>query len=211
MKERKSTILRKNILILLFLSVIKLSAQERNMAEVYIVNGVEAYILNEPVRPYEIVYGKGVSINWSSYLTGGLVNNSISTKIGKFINGVVKKAEKEGKSIDAIIYTSGKNVTAIKFTDEATKKTKQKAKIHRLNGIPIFVMCEPYKDFRVVTSQKGGIKWKSAFTGGIVNNSIEEDLMKFAKKYKKVYANKSVDALYYTSGKSCDGIVFEKQ
>ncbi len=185
-------------------------AQKNYFAEVYVVNGVEAYILNEPVRPYEIVYGKGQGVNWSSAITGGLINNSISTKVGKFIKSVVKKAEKDGKKIDAIIYTSGKNVTAIRFTDEPTKETKQKAKVHRLNGIPTYVMCEPYKDFRVVKSKKGGIKWKSAITGGLINNSIEQDLMKFAKKYKKMYNKKQIDALYYTSGKSCDGIVFEK-
>ncbi|AMC10879.1 hypothetical protein Lupro_06305 [Lutibacter profundi] len=184
-------------------------AQKKYFAEVYVVNGVEAYILNEPVRPYEIVYGKGQSINWSSYLTGGLINNSISTKVGKFIKGIVKKATKDNKQIDAVIYTSGKNVTAIKFTDEPTSETKQKATVHRLNGIPTYVMCEPYNEFRVAKSKKGGIKWKSAFTAGLINNSIEQDLMKFAKKYKKMYTKNQIDALYYTSGKSCDGIIFD--
>jgi hypothetical protein len=192
----------------LFLITINTFSQNKNLAEVYVVNGVEAYILNEPVRPYEIVYGKGQSINWSSYLTGGLINNSISTKIGKFVKGIVKKAAKEGKLVDAIIYTSGKNVTAIKFTDEPTKETKKIAKVHRLNGIPTYVMCEPLREFRVAKSKGGGIKWKSAFTGGLLNNSIEQDLMKFAKKYKKMYSKHQIDALYYTSGKSCDGITF---
>ena len=69
-------------------------------------------------------------------------------------------------------------------------------------------MCEPLKEFRVVKSKRGGIKWKSAFTGGLLNNSIEQDLMKFAKKYKKMYSKHQIDALYYTSGKSCDSITF---
>lgn len=198
------------LIVFTFLFTSNSFAQKKYFAEVYIVNGVEAYILNEPVRPYEIVYGKGQGINWSSAITGGLINSSISTKVGKFIKSVVKKAEKDGKTIDAIIYTSGKNVTAVKFTDEPTEETKQKAKIHRLNGIPTYVMCEPYKEFRVTKSKKGGLKWKSAITGGLINNSIEQDLMKFAKKYKKMYSKQQIDALYYTSGKSCDGIVFEK-
>ena len=130
--------------------------------------------------------------------------------MGKFIKGVVKQAEKDGKQIDAVIYTSGKNVTAIRFTDEATPKTLRKAKVHRLNGIPTYVMCEPYKKFRVTKSKGGGLKWKSAMTGGLINNSIEEDLLKFARKYKKMYSKQQIDALYYTSGKSCDGIKFEE-
>jgi len=198
------------LIVLTFLFTSYSFAQKKYFAEVYIVNGIEAYILNEPVRPYEIVYGKGQGINWSSAITGGLINSSISTKVGKFIKSVVKKAEKDGKTFDAIIYTSGKNVTAVKFTDKQTKETKLKAKVHRLNGIPTYVMCEPYKEFRVTKSKRGGIKWKSAITGGLINNSIEQDLMKFAKKYKKMYSKQQIDALYYTSGKSCDGIVFEK-
>jgi len=203
--------MKKTIILLVLLSITFNSfSQKKYFAEVYVVNGVEAYILNEPVRPYEIVYGKGQGINWSSAITGGLINNSISTKVGKFIKSVVKKAEKDGKTIDAIIYTSGKNVTAVKFTDEPTTETKKKAIVHRLNGIPTYVMCEPYKEFRVAKSKRGGIKWKSAITGGLLNNSIEQDLMKFAKKYKKMYNKQQIDALYYTSGKSCDGIIFEK-
>lgn len=198
------------LLVIAFVSVNNSFAQKKYFAEVYIVNGVEAYILNEPVRPYEIVYGKGQGINWSSAVTGGIINNSISTKVGKFIKRIVKKATKENKTVDAIIYTSGKNVVAIKFTDEATEENLQKAKVHRLNGIPTYVMCEPYKDFRVVKSKGGGIKWKSAFTGGLLNNSIEQDLMKFAKKYKKMHRKQKIDALYYTSGKRCDGILFDK-
>ena len=197
------------LILLTFLFTINSFSQIKNYAEVYVVNGLEAYILNEPVRPYEIVYGKGQGINWSSALTGGLINSGISSKVGKFIKGIVKKAKKEGKEVDAVIYTSGKNITAIKFTDEATPENKQKARVHRLNGIPTYVMCEPYKEFRVAKSKGGGIKWKSALTGGLMNNSIEQDLMKFAKKYKKMYSKKKIDALYYTSGKSCDGIVFE--
>jgi len=197
------------ILIALFLTTLNTFSQRKYFAEVYIVNGVEAYILNEPVRPYEIVYGKGQSINWGSYLTAGIINKGISSKVGKFIKGIVKRATKDGKTIDAVIYTSGKNVAAIKFTDSPTPETRLKARVHRLNGIPTYVMCEPYKNFKVAKSKRGGLKWKSFLTAGLINNSIEQDLMKFAKKFKKMYSKHQIDALYYTSGKSCDAIVFE--
>jgi ribosomal protein L25 (general stress protein Ctc) len=198
------------LFLLAVLFTLNIFSQQKNLAEVYVVNGVEAYILNEPVRSYEIVYGKGGGLNFGSYLTGGLINPSVSSKVGKFIKGVVKKSEKEGKKIDAIIYTSGKNVTAIKFTDDPTPENRRKAKVHRLNGIPAYVMCDPINDFKVVATKGGGVKWKSAMTGGILNNSIEEDLSKFAKKFKKMYKKGQIDAIYYTSGKSCDGIKFKE-
>ena len=123
------------LILFTFLFILNSFSQTKNYAEVYVVNGLEAYILNEPVRSYEIVYGKGQGINWSSALTGGLINNGISTKVGKFIKGIVKKAKKEGKEVDAVIYTSGKNITAIKFTDEATPENKQKARVFSMDTL----------------------------------------------------------------------------
>ncbi len=199
--------MKKIVLLFLFFWVSGI-AQNKNLAVVYKVNGVDAYILNEPLRSYEIVYNSNSGLNWTSFITGGLVNNSISTKVGKFIKNVLAKAENDGEKIDAIIYSSGKNVTAVRYTDQETPENKGKARVQRLNGIPTYVMCDPLRDFRVIKSKRGGIKWKSALTAGLINNSVEEDLMKFAKKYKRKYLKQEIDALYYTGGKSCDGIIF---
>ena len=97
------------LFIIVLLITVGVFAQKKHYAEVYVVNGVEAYILNEPVRPYEIVYGKGQGLSWVSFATGGLINVSISTKVGRMVKRIVKKAEEEGKHIDAVIYTTGKN------------------------------------------------------------------------------------------------------
>ena len=200
--------MKKTIVLLLMVLSFSTYAQ-KNLAKVYKINGIDVYILNEPLRSYEVVYDKGTGLNFGSYLTGGLFNKSVSGKVTKFVKGVLKKAKKENKQIDAIIYSGGKNVVAVKYTDEPTKDTDGIARVQRVNGIPMYAMCEPLKDFRTVATKGGGIKWKSAVTGGVLNNSIEEDLAKFAKKFKKYYNKGKIDALLYTGGKSCDGIKFK--
>ena len=200
--------MKKTIVLLLMILSFSTYAQ-KNLAKVYKINGIDVYILNEPLRAYEAVYDKGTGLNFGSYLTGGLFNKSVSGKVTKFVKGVLKKAQKEGKHIDAIIYSGGKSVIAVKYTDQPTKDTDGIARVQRINGIPIYAMCEPLRDFRTVDTKGGGIKWKSAVTGGVLNNSIEEDLAKFAKKFKKMYNKGKIDALLYTGGKTCDGIRFK--
>lgn len=199
--------MKKLLFIILFGFTLANYSQE-HLARVYKLNGIEVYIMNEPLRAYEIVYDKGAGLNFTSFLTGGLINNSISTRINKFVNGVLKKAKKEGKHIDAIIYSGGKNVIAIKFTEEATPENERLARVRRIHGIPVYVMADPVDKFKIVKSKGGGIKVKSAVTGGLINNSIEEDLEKFARKFKKLYNQGKIDAIYYTSGKKCEGIKF---
>jgi len=203
----------KRVVLLTLLLVTLVASKKPNpktyYSQVYNVNGVEAYILAEPVRPYDIVLGNDKTLNFTSLLTGGLVNNSISTKVSKMISGVVKKTAAEGLKIDAVIYTSGKNITAIKFTDEPTDETLKKARVQKLSGIPVFVMSEPYDDYRVTSDKGGGVKMKSLITAGLINNSIEEDLEKFVKKMKRKYEQGQIDALLYTGGKKVQGIKFK--
>ena len=50
-----------------------------------------------------------------SYLTGGLVNNSIEEDVAQFVNKLVKDSEKENEKIDGIVYGAGKSAAGIKF------------------------------------------------------------------------------------------------
>ncbi len=197
---------------IIFLLLVGLSFSlyaQNHLAKVYKINGIDVYILNEPLREYEVVYDKGTGLNFGSYLTGGLFNKSVSGKVTKFVKGVSKKAKNEEKQIDAIIYSGGKIVIAVKYIDQPNKETDRIAQVQRLNGIPMYAMCEPIRNFKTVETKGGGIKWKSAVTGGVINNSIEEDLAKFARKFKKLYNKEKIDALLYTGGKTCDGIKFK--
>jgi hypothetical protein len=77
------------------------------LGKVQKVNGIEVYIMCEPLRPYDIVedvsvYDAGVSQNY----------------VDDWVNKYVKKAKKlieDGKPVDAIVYTNGKKASAVKF------------------------------------------------------------------------------------------------
>ena len=172
------------------------------------MNGIEVYILSEPVREYEVVIGQGNSIQWSSLVSGGLVNDNIATKISRFVKGVQNQATQQNITFDAIIYSNGKSVSAVKFIDNKTEENDRIAEVQKVNGMPVYIMSEPLKKYSVESDKGGGVKWKSLVTGGLVNNSIEEDLQKYLNKFEKDFKRGKIDALLYTRGKTCDGIKF---
>ncbi len=188
----------------LFLS----NANAQVNARVTKVNGIEVYILSEPVREYEVVIGQGNSIQWSSLVSGGLVNDNIATKISRFVKGVQNQATQQNITFDAIIYSNGKSVSAVKFIDNKTEENDRIAEVQKVNGMPVYIMSEPLKKYSVESDKGGGVKWKSLVTGGLVNNSIEEDLQKYLNKFEKDFKRGKIDALLYTRGKTCDGIKF---
>ncbi|MCL5245190.1 hypothetical protein M4I21_05175 [Cellulophaga sp. 20_2_10] len=187
---------------------ITLSSVAQIKAKVQKVNGFEVYLLAEPVREYEAVKGGGKGIQWSSAITGGLINESIATKVSKYIKKLAKQYKDENIKFDAVVYTNGKQMTAIKFTDEKTPENSGIAVVQKINGIPFFVMSEPVKEYEFVKTLGAGIKWKSAITGGLINNSIEEDLMKFAKKAENKFKKKKISAIIYDRGKKANTIKF---
>ena len=163
-------------------------SQAKGYGEVDVIEGIEVYLLNEPVRSYEIVYNKGQGINLQSFITDGKVNESIYDKVKKFARAINRKSKSENKP---------------------TEKTKRKAKIKEYGGIPSYIMCEPYEDFTTVRTKNNGLKMKSYVTKGWINNSIEQDFKKFTNKFAVEYKEKIIDALFYMKGKSCDGIKFK--
>jgi len=175
----------------------------KDLARVKKFNGIEVYVMCEPVRDYESLVDIGTGLKAESIITGGLVNKSISGRIEQFIN----KAKKENSNIDAIIYTSGKRVVGVKFKDEPTEQTKGIGRASKMKGHYLYVMCEPLNDYEVLKSKGGGIKWKSAFTGGLVNNSIEEDIEKIVNKLDDV---KGIEGFYFDGTKSGEAIMFKK-
>ncbi len=198
--------MKKALLVIVLLVGINCFAQEK--AKVQKVNGIEVYLLAEPVRAYEPVKTTGKGIQWGSAITGGLINESISTKVAKYIKRLVKQYEEEDVDFDAVIYSNGKQMTAIKFTEEKTAENDQIATVQRIEGIPFFVMNEPLTKYEFVETIGGGIKWKSAVTGGLINNSIEQDLMKFAKKMRSKFKKEKISAIIYERGKRATAIKF---
>jgi hypothetical protein len=61
-------------------------------------------------------------------------------------------------------------------------------------------------EYNVASNRNGGIKWKSLVTGGLVNNSIEEDIEALVKKMQ----NRSADAMLFDGSKDGMTIMFKK-
>lgn len=175
------------------------SDEEKGLARVSKIQGIEVYVLSEPLRDYEVISDVGTGLSTTSAVTGGLVNESIADKISTF----VRKAMKQNSRIDAVVYSSGKRIVGIRFKDTSTSTTKGIGRVKKIGGMDAFVMSEPLQDYEILTSKSGGIKWKSALTGGLINNSIEDDLEKMAKKVSST--GTSVDGMIYSSGKSASG------
>lgn len=194
----------KKILALCLLASTVLSAyapqkEDQTLARVRKVNGVEAYVLCEPVRAYEVIVDAGSGLKAESLLTGGLINKSIAGRVEQFVRNIMK----QNARIDAVVYTAGKRITGIKFTDDDTKNAGI-GRVNRVMGYHTFVMNEPLADYDVINSKGGGIKWKSLVTAGVVNNSIEEDVQAMVKKLQ----NRAADGMLFDGGKEGMAIKF---
>lgn len=200
--------MRKITFLIALLTVTNFYAQNKNLAKVQKVNGIEAYIMSEPLRDYEVVMGGDNKIQWGSFITGGIINSSIETRISKFVKALQEKSEEEGIKFDAVVYTDGKNVSAIKFTEEKTDENERMAEVQKMDGIPLFILSEPVLDYTVEVDRGGGIKWKSLVTAGLMNNSIEQDVEQFVKALDGKFKRNKIDAIMYADGKEADGIKF---
>jgi hypothetical protein len=102
-------------------------------------------------------------------------------------------------------------VVAIKFKDEGPIETKGIARVKKINGLETYVLCEPLQEYKVVNQKGGGVKMKSYLTGGLVNNSIEDDISQLVERVKKDSESDKleIDAVIYSAGKSAIGVKFK--
>lgn len=191
-------------LTILLFSITTFAQSENDMlARVRKINGVEAYILCEPLREYNVVVDAGTGLKAESLLTGGLINKSISDRVEQFI----RKVTKENANVDAVIYSAGKRIVGVSFNGKSSSKNKGIARVTKVGGYPVFVMNEPLSNYTIVNSKGGGIKWKSLLTAGIVNNSIEDDVQVMVKKLQ----NRAADAMLFDGGKGASAIMFKNK
>ena len=82
---------------------------KKGLGRVMKIQGVEVYLMSEPLREYETVedMGSGMQSGFSSVEIDELAN--------RFVKRAIKAGEKKNKPVDAIIYTSGSKCIAIKF------------------------------------------------------------------------------------------------
>jgi len=180
----------------------------QHKSKVKLVNGVEVYILAEPLREYEILDGTSKSVQFGSYLAKGIINASISTRIYKYVKKIKKEFYKKGETLDAVMYVGGKSMHAIRFISPPTNENNRIGVIKEVKGIPFFVMSMPVDDYKVVSKIGNGLKLKSFATMGIVNNSIEADLKGFASKVQNKFRKEKISAIIYSEGKKASAIKF---
>lgn len=189
----------KTIILLLFLSTQLFAQNERGLARVQKLNGVEVYILCEPLRDYESVTSVTTGVKAESILTAGLINENISDKVLQFIT----RARKQGAMFDAVQYSGGKNIMTIKFTAEATPANKGIGRVRKLDNADVYVLAEPLQNYETIISSGtslSNVKWKSLLTAGVVNNSIEDDLSGMIRDMRG--KGVTMDGVIYTGGKS---------
>ncbi len=199
------------VIALLLVSLIHtgFSQSEKGLARVTKLQGYEVYALCEPLREYEVVFDVTTGAKASSMLTGGVVNEGISDKLSQFVNRAMKEAKENKKEFDAIIYSGGKKIVAIKFKGEGTEQTKGIARVKKLEGLPVYVMNEPMEDYETVIDVNTGLKAKSYLTGGLVNNSVEEDMAQYVRRTIKEAdeaKKEKPEAVVYTGGKRAIGV-----
>ncbi|MFD1139653.1 hypothetical protein ACFQ4C_00970 [Larkinella insperata] len=186
------------------------SAFAQNQARVEKIQGVETYVLCEPLQAYETVFEVATGAKAASLLTGGVVNEGVSDKVSQFVRRATKDAKSKNQEFDAVVISGSKTAIAIKFKGNGGND-KGLAKVRKIDGLAVYVMNEPVKDYETVVDASGGVKAKSYFTSGLVNNSIEEDMEQFVRRVKKEAeeAKKPIDAVVYSSGKRAIGVKFK--
>jgi anaerobic ribonucleoside-triphosphate reductase len=195
--------------LLLCLVNVGFSQSDKGLARVSKLQGYEVYALCEPLREYEVVFDVTSGAKAASMLTGGVVNEGVSDKLTQFVNRAVKEAKEKKQTFDAIVYTGGKKVIAVKFKEEGNDKTKGIAKVNKLEGLEVYVMNEPLQDYETVIDVNTGLKAKSYMTGGLVNNSIEEDMAQYVRrtiKESEEAKKEKPEAVVYTGGKRAIGV-----
>ncbi|WP_345268932.1 hypothetical protein [Nibrella viscosa] len=199
-------------LLLLVATIHTAFAQDKaGIARVEKIQGIEAYVMCEPLRDYDKVFDIGTGVKASSLLTGGVVNEGVADKADQFVRFAVKEGKKENKEFDAVLISGSKTAVAIKFKTPASEQNKGLARVKKIDGYEVYVLSEPLRDYERVVDASGGVKAKSYFTGGLVNNSIEEDMAQFVKRIKKEAADdkKVFEAIIYSGGKSAIGVKFK--
>ncbi len=87
----------------------------KGIGKVQKIDALDVYILSEPLQDYKLVNRKHSGIKAKSFLTAGLINNSIEQDVAKMIRRIKSDAEFKGKKVDAVIYSAGRSGIGVKF------------------------------------------------------------------------------------------------
>ena len=195
----------KKILILLTSAVLIISCKTKkevvakdtfvinDVAKVKTINGAEVYIMNSPLRQYEIIKEIETTAKFENILKDGKLAKNTTEKVIQFVS----LARKSELAFDAVLYTSGKTLVCIKFKEKGTPETIGMARVEKISGLHAFVLCEPSQAYDVIGETDEGLKMRSILSLGMASNSIAEDIDKMVEALK---FNKGIEAcLFYQS------------
>ena len=203
--------MKKILTLSLFLfSVCMLNAQ-RNQARVENFQGLDVYVMNAPVAKYEIVVRMNsfslANINVATIATGGVIRETAADKLNKYVNQVLRQAEKDSVKVDAIIYSGGKGAVGIAYTSDENRGI---AEVKQLYGMDVYAFCEPIKAYNMVNSKRarsGAMVANSTY--GVIDSSIDEDIEKLARRLKRKKKKYGTQAILYNIGNRGSGVVYE--
>ncbi|MEM8896255.1 MAG: hypothetical protein AAGC88_16875 [Bacteroidota bacterium] len=189
------------LVVLLALGVAATAMAQENptLAKVQSIDGKQVYVLNQPLRQYEVVGEVKTGVKFLSLLTRGIISEDIAAKSAQFTRKAIRKYDKKAVDFDAVLYTGGRSAHVVRFTNPDDQNQNGIAVVSEVNGLTPFVLAEPMFDYVTERNVSNLISLRSFFTYGFWNNSIEQDTKGFAKK-----ANRKVeDANYiaYDTGK----------
>ena len=139
----------KNLILIclaLMLSEVTFSQQDNNqLGRVNKIQGKEIYVMCEPVRDYDVV-DKVNSVAEQLIGVSPTISNMVNTMVDK---AVTKEQKGKVQPFDAIITSDGDNAILIKFK-EGNQEKKGIARVTKMLGKEVYIMCEPLKDYETV-------------------------------------------------------------
>ncbi len=176
------------------------------LAKVNTIDGKEIYILNEPVKRYEVVEEVRTGLKIASVLTRGLYNEDILDKVAQFSRRAERKLSKEDKEFDALLYQNGRRAQAIRFMEKKSDQKDGVARVIEFKGVYTFILASPMQEYHVQESIRGTIKLLPLFTNGFLNYSIANDIGSYVRKANR--KSEDVYAVKYDTGRIISVIAF---
>ena len=202
--------MKKLILLSLSLLAITIAYSQGKQAQVDNVQGLDVFILNQPVAKYKVVVRMKTfsmaNLNVGTIATQGADRESASEKVNKYVNQILRQAEKDSIEVDAMIYSGGKSAIGIVYTEDENQGV---ATVRQMYGLDIYAFCQPLTAYDYVQTKRAmsGYMGSSA-TYGVLDSSIEENVEKLAKRLKRKKKKHGTTGVLYNSGKKGGGIKY---
>lgn len=204
-------IMKKILTLFIFVVSVGTLIAQRNQARVENFQGLDVYVMNTPLAKYDVVVRMNsfslANINVSTIATGGAIRETAADKLNKYVNQVLRQAEKDSVKVDAIIYSGGKGAVGIAYTDQENRGI---AEVKQLYGMDVYAFCEPIKGYDMVNSKRARSgAMVAGSTYGVIDSSIDEDIEKLARRLKRKKKKYGTQGILYNIGNRGSGIVYQ--